>query len=100
MNGMAAFRHDFLIGADHPCLAGHFPDAPLVPGVMLLEQVALALRACRGQRLARVVDAKFMAPLLPGQAAQVWLTDAASRVRFEVRREGELIARGTVEGAA
>lgn len=95
----AAFQREFLIAADHPCLLGHFPGAPLVPGVVLLEQVALALRAWRDQRLARVVEAKFVAPLLPGQAARVALAQADARVRFEIRRDGELLARGMIEGA-
>jgi len=96
----AAFHREFLVPADHPSLPGHFPGSPLVPGVMLLEQVALALRAWRGERLARVQDAKFMAPLLPQQHAQLTLTDINGRVRFEIRRDAELLARGTVEGAA
>lgn len=96
----ATFHHQFLVSADHPSLPGHFPDSPLVPGVMLLEQVALALRAWRGERLARVQDAKFVAPLLPEQQAQVTLSDTGGRLRFEIRRGDELLARGTVEGAA
>lgn len=96
----AAFHREFLVPADHPSLPGHFPGSPLVPGVMLLEQVALALQAWRGERLARVQDAKFMAPLLPQQHAQLTLADINGRVRFEIRRDAELLARGTVEGAA
>ena len=96
----ATFRREFRVAADHPSLPGHFPGSPLVPGVMLLEQVALALRAWRGERLARVQDAKFVVPLLPEQQAQVTLTDMHGRVRFEIRRDDELLARGTVEGAA
>lgn len=94
----ASYQRAFRVEADHPCLPGHFPGSPLVPGVMLLEQVALALRAWRGERLARVLEAKFVAPLLPEHEAQVTLIDASGRVRFEIRRDGELLARGTIEG--
>jgi len=31
------------ITADHPSLPGHFPDAPLVPGVLILDEVRAAL---------------------------------------------------------
>ncbi|RAO74617.1 hydroxymyristoyl-ACP dehydratase [Dyella jiangningensis] len=96
----ATFHCGFVVANDHPSLPGHFPGSPLVPGVMLLEQVALALHAWRGERLARVQEAKFVAPLLPGQHAQVTLTEAHGRVRFEIRRDDELLARGAVEGAA
>lgn len=102
MNG-EGFEQVLRIGADHPALPGHFPGRALVPGVILLEQVALALRAWRGQRLARVLEAKFLAPLLPGQVAVVRLAAdglAAARVRFEIHRDGGLLARGVVEGAA
>lgn len=97
--GDTSFQRDFRVAADHPSLPGHFPGAPLVPGVMLLEQVALALRDWRGQRLARVQEVKFVAPLLPEERAALTLTEHAGRVRFEIRRDGELLARGAVEGA-
>lgn len=96
------FEQIVRIVADHPALAGHFPGHPLVPGVVLLEHVASALRDWRGQRLARVVEAKFVAPLLPGETALLCLSEAApeqSRVRFEIRRDDQLVARGLIEGA-
>ena len=96
------FEQSLRIDAGHPALPGHFPGHPLVPGVVLLEQVGLALRRWRGQRLARVIEAKFVAPLLPDETATLCLTGAApegSRARFEIRREGQLLARGVIEGS-
>jgi 3-hydroxyacyl-[acyl-carrier-protein] dehydratase len=96
------FQRALCIGASHPALPGHFPGQPLVPGVLLLEEVALALRAWRGQRLAQVVEAKFMAPLRPDDIALLRLSETpatATRVRFEIERDGTVLARGVVEGA-
>ena len=45
---MTTFEQPLRIDAAHPALPGHFPGQPLVPGVMMLEQVARALRAWRG----------------------------------------------------
>jgi 3-hydroxymyristoyl/3-hydroxydecanoyl-(acyl carrier protein) dehydratase len=86
-------------GADHPSLPGHFPGRPLVAGVLLLERVAESLRAWRGQRMSCVREAKFIAPLLPEQTAELRLMPAGAQVRFEIRRAGSLLARGLVEGA-
>ncbi len=70
-------RHEgrFIISADHPALPGHFPGRPLVPGVVVLDAVAVqareafALGAMRGVR-----RAKFAAPVLPGEAVRVVLS--------------------------
>ncbi|MGY3041361.1 3-hydroxyacyl-[acyl-carrier-protein] dehydratase [Rhodanobacter sp. TND4EL1] len=96
------FEQVIRIEAGHPALPGHFPGHPLVPGVILLDHVAQALRHWRGQRITRLLEAKFVAPLLPDETAMLCLTGAApegSRARFEIRREGQLLARGMVEGA-
>ena len=97
---MSAYTQPFRVPAEHPCLPGHFPGEPLVPGVVMLEAVAEALRAWRGERLARIAEAKFVAPLRPGEDAEVRLSEVAGRLRFEIRRGQELLARGMIEGAA
>lgn len=94
-----AYHTTFAVAPTHPALPGHFPGQMLVPGVVMLEQVAMALRAWRDERMAGVAEAKFVAPLLPGEPAGLTLSGVGSRVRFEIRRGGELLARGAVEGA-
>jgi 3-hydroxyacyl-[acyl-carrier-protein] dehydratase len=98
----AGFQQMLRVDENHPALPGHFPAQPLVPAVMLLEQVALALRTWRGQRLAQVLEAKFVAPLRPDEIAMLQLSEMAegTRVRFRIERDGILLARGVVEGTA
>ncbi|HEX5960030.1 MAG TPA: hydroxymyristoyl-ACP dehydratase [Rhodanobacteraceae bacterium] len=87
------------IAPGHPALPGHFPGEPLVPGVVLLERVAAALRDWRGVRMAGL-DAKFMQPLRPGEEAAITLQDEGARTRFEVSRaDGQTIARGMLTAA-
>lgn len=84
------------IAPDHPALPGHFPGQPLVPGVVALERVAATWKAWRGTAIA-CLDAKFMQPLLPGEAATIMLHDEGGRVRFDVARaDGQMLARGTL----
>ncbi|NII10876.1 hydroxymyristoyl-ACP dehydratase [Oleiagrimonas sp. C23AA] len=99
---MNEYTHDFTIAAEHPCLPGHFPGHPLVPGVLILDEVACALRSWRQKALTRVIDAKFIAPLLPAQSARVTLSAGRDpqRVRFAVHRGDTLLARGQLEHPA
>lgn len=91
-------RGRFTISADHPCLPGHFPGAPIVPGVLLLEEALLALGigASAHRRLAWV---KFQRPLLPGQEAVVYAAASGESWRFEVRHHEALLASGAVAPA-
>jgi 3-hydroxymyristoyl/3-hydroxydecanoyl-(acyl carrier protein) dehydratase len=92
-----AFRKALRIDATHPALAGHFPGNPVVPAVVVLERVAAALRAWRGQRVEKL-DAKFVRPLLPGEDAVIELHAESTRVRFSVARaDGVALARGTLQ---
>ena len=87
----------FIIPAEHPSLAGHFPDRPIVPGVVLLERVIDAIEAAHGELPPlRLPQVKFLQPLLPGQSAQVQLQGDAPRWRFRVLRGDTVLASGEV----
>ena len=73
-----------LVTSSESYLQGHFPDRPLVPGVLLLEMLAqaggfLEAESLHGAAifLAGVQDARFRAPAFPGD-----------RLRLEVRAAG------------
>lgn len=86
----------FSIPADHPCLPGHFPGHPLVPGVVVLEQVILAVSRELGQLPGqlRLPQVKFLAPLYPQQTAQVVLDGQAPRWKFQVNGPAGALVRG------
>lgn len=93
-----SYRTVLRVAPEHPCLAGHFPGHPLVPGVVLLEHVARALRDWRQLRLARIVQTKFFAPLYPDETAELTLLERSGRLYFELRRENQLVTCGVIEG--
>jgi len=90
------------VGPDHPSLPGHFPGAPVVPGVVLLEAALarvlddLPEREGRPPVLAAVMMAKFLRVVLPGEEIAVAYELAGDdRVRFVASRAGEAVLRGT-----
>jgi 3-hydroxyacyl-[acyl-carrier-protein] dehydratase len=97
---------EFSIPADHPCLPGHFPGQPIVPGVVVLDRVLAAIEAQHGALgPLRMPQVKFLQPLLPEQTARIELQtlsdalDASPRWRFRVLRDDILIASGEVHPA-
>lgn len=97
MSGAIEFTHALQIDAEHPSLPGHFPGRPVVPGVVLLDQVAAALEREGIGRFARIGVVKFLAPLLPGEHAQLKLNRDGVRVRFRIERNGSPIMTGEGE---
>lgn len=85
-----------VVPADHPALPGHFPGQPVVPGVVILDQVLQAVaRWLPGAGCAQQVDAKFVAPLLPEEPLRICLTrKAEQRVDFICRAGGQTVAQG------
>jgi 3-hydroxymyristoyl/3-hydroxydecanoyl-(acyl carrier protein) dehydratase len=70
----------FVVAADHPCLAGHFPGDPIVPAVLLLDLSCALLEQLRPELgpLREVRSVKFMQPVRPGEAVETVFTPGAA----------------------
>ena len=88
------------IARDHPALPGHFPERPVVPGVVLLDRVAAAIERQSAMRIAGLPQVKFLSPLLPDQDALLTLAASGESIRFHITHNGEAIANGIATLAA
>jgi 3-hydroxyacyl-[acyl-carrier-protein] dehydratase len=92
----AFFQTRFLIDANHPALPGHFPGRPVVPGVVLLDQVATALAQWKSTQLGELPHVKFLRPLLPGEEATLRFEETGNGIRFHISHADETVATGQV----
>jgi 3-hydroxymyristoyl/3-hydroxydecanoyl-(acyl carrier protein) dehydratase len=97
---MTAATHQttLLVAPDHAALAGHFPGRPIVPGVVLLDCVLREAEHWLGRsvHVTALPQAKFTAPLLPQERAQLQLQLDGSELRFRIARADTLIAQGAL----
>lgn len=86
----------FTVPATHPSLPGHFPGQPIVPGVVLLDEVAALLAYNQpGWRLLALPRVKFTRPVRPGDAVAVEAGPAeAGRIAFQCRVGGHDVLAG------
>jgi 3-hydroxymyristoyl/3-hydroxydecanoyl-(acyl carrier protein) dehydratase len=89
------------IGADHPSLPGHFPGAPIVPAVVIMDEVLAALNESRANsRVTGIPAVKFLAPLRPGQPFTIHLSspDASeTEITFRCRVAERVIVEGRLQ---
>lgn len=70
--------------ADSPCLDGHFPGNPIVPGAAMLGFLAGRL-AGSGLAIGRIRRMKFRRPLPPGRPIEVRLVERSGEASVEFR---------------
>ena len=87
----------FTIQPGHPCLPGHFPGNPIVPGVVLLDHtLALVRAACPGRDVSHLRNVRFRRPVRPGQAVAVQIaTGRKGDVDFTGLHAGEIMLSGS-----
>ena len=94
----AAFQ--FAVPKVHPALPGHFPGRPIVPGVLLLDQVLTHVSTALNRPVATLQQVKFASALLPDETALVAFDADGQRVKFSVKalRDGVavMLASGSV----
>jgi 3-hydroxymyristoyl/3-hydroxydecanoyl-(acyl carrier protein) dehydratase len=90
------FEKEVVIAPEHPSLPGHFPGQPIVPGVVILDEIVAALSEWQSTlRVIGMTQVKFLAPLLPAQPMRIALSEASKgRVSFECRADDTLLVTG------
>jgi 3-hydroxyacyl-[acyl-carrier-protein] dehydratase len=86
-----------LVSTQHPAFSGHFPDAPLLPGVVLLDEMLRSVEdACLGNGWS-IATAKFLQPVRPGETLTFEHEPLANgALRFAIRSGGRPVATGTL----
>ena len=104
------------VSVNEPYFVGHFPDAPIMPGVLLIESAAqlcslviapenAASDADKLYVLLKVKDFKFLKPVIPGDTLTISVkctmkSDAACEFDAKISVDGTLKAKGTMLFAA
>ena len=73
---------------EHPSVVGHFPDNPVIPGAVVLDEILSAIERARGQPAAAwtVKAVKFLQPVRPGDELAMELTvTPGGDIRFRCR---------------
>lgn len=90
---------EFVVAGTHPSLPGHFPGRPIVPGVLLLDEVLRGIEAGGARRVAGLQQVRFVSALLPGETAQVSLQADDHRVKFVVQAQRDGVAATLASGS-
>jgi 3-hydroxymyristoyl/3-hydroxydecanoyl-(acyl carrier protein) dehydratase len=79
----------------HPALAGHFPGAPIVPGVVLLDETIQILQTSAGACNCAISATKFHSIVRPGEALTLEYEPCPDgSIRFLIRSLDRMVASG------
>ena len=87
------------IDPNHPALKGHFPGNPIVPGVVILDQVIAVFKKEHGDSctINKIPSVKFLSPLEPGVPIEFTFEVLNDLVRFTGKCGEKTIVSGQLE---
>jgi 3-hydroxyacyl-[acyl-carrier-protein] dehydratase len=84
------------IAPDHPALAGHFPQAPIVPGALLLDEALHSIDP--GAARWRISNVKFHRRVQPREALRLqWHQQAGGELHLEIHAAEALVVSASIE---
>jgi 3-hydroxymyristoyl/3-hydroxydecanoyl-(acyl carrier protein) dehydratase len=87
----------FIVPPDHPAFAGHFPGAPIVPGVLLLDAAVHAIQQGHATaQTCQISTAKFLSPVGPGETLTISCRPGAGGTHFDIHSGARKVATGTL----
>lgn len=95
MNGFT----QWIVPADHPAFAGHFPGAPILPGVVLLDMALHAITVSAGivPGACEITAVKFLSPVHPGDRLEFRHNrTVGAAIRFDIVADMRKIASGSI----
>ncbi|MCU7844757.1 MAG: hypothetical protein KZQ93_13045 [Candidatus Thiodiazotropha sp. (ex Monitilora ramsayi)] len=85
-------------GPDHPCLAGHFPGNPIIPGTLILDRVIETLQKSNPHlTVSEVVNVKFLRPLQPDEHFTISYRIKSNELYFDCRVGDALLSSGRLK---
>jgi 3-hydroxyacyl-[acyl-carrier-protein] dehydratase len=93
------YERTLTINRDHPALPGHFPGHPIVPGVVVLEEVIQTLRETYGQELVvtGMPAVKLSSPLRPEKRLTITVvSEDTNTAAFTCQVGSRLVASGSI----
>jgi 3-hydroxyacyl-[acyl-carrier-protein] dehydratase len=91
-------RSAIVLAADHPAFAGHFPQFPVLPGAVLLDEMLEAIAGVRGIDLTQwhVAAVKFLDTVHPCDRLVMEHDATDESIRFTMSVEDRKVASGTL----
>lgn len=84
------------IAPEHPALAGHFPNAPIVPGALLLDEALYSIDPTA--RFWRIASVKFHRIVQPGETLRLESRPQANGdLRLEIYAARALVMSASIE---